>query len=242
MTTSLVRWPAADWPALARFIHEWNRRPGGGVHCLHAASGPDVASHAAELAALVPDEAAFWGVIAGDRLVGVFGCEFDPALGRAWMRGPLAVDAALLDTLHSFVGATLASALPESGSSTRSRRRKGRSSTAGMRRRAIHRSRCMRPCVPRSVLAGSADRVARAEARDLASVLALHEQLFPLRTSVKRVPSRLGRAECALFVVRDAGACRSATFTSGTSRGAGGLHRLPRVAPRIADADSARRC
>ena len=113
MPLFLERWKPADWPALAPFIHTWNRRVDGGIHCVHAAGGADVASHAAELAALAPDEAAFWAVMLDRRLVGALGCEFDKSLGRAWMRGPLVATDDVLDALLPIVDATLSAALPE---------------------------------------------------------------------------------------------------------------------------------
>ena len=79
-----------DWPALARFIHRHNRRADGSVRCLHAAQGDSVTALAHELAALPADEAAFWQVRdPGGAIDGIVGCEFDAALRRAWLRGPL---------------------------------------------------------------------------------------------------------------------------------------------------------
>jgi ribosomal protein S18 acetylase RimI-like enzyme len=98
----------ADWPALASFIHRHNQHADGGVRCLHAAQGDNVAQLAHELAALPPGEAAFWQVRdAGGAVDGLVGCEFDPALGRAWLRGPLvAGDPALRQPLlHRLVQA-----------------------------------------------------------------------------------------------------------------------------------------
>jgi ribosomal protein S18 acetylase RimI-like enzyme len=112
MPLVLERLPPPAWPSLAPFIHAWNQRDDGGMHCLHAASGSDVAAHSAELAALAPDEAAFWQILRDGRIVGTVGCEFDAALGRAWMRGPLVAAADDLDALLPLVDATLAAALP----------------------------------------------------------------------------------------------------------------------------------
>jgi ribosomal protein S18 acetylase RimI-like enzyme len=79
-----------DWPALAPFVHRHNRRADGGVRCLHTAQGDSVAQHAHELAALPADQAAFWQVRdACGAIDGIVGCEFDAALGRAWLRGPI---------------------------------------------------------------------------------------------------------------------------------------------------------
>jgi len=113
MGICFVRLPPPEWPAIAEFIFDCNRRPGGGVHCLHAANGVNVASHAAELAALSPAEAAFWVIRKGAQRVGIVGCEFDPALERAWVRGPLVIDHHLLEDVLHTVGPTIESALPE---------------------------------------------------------------------------------------------------------------------------------
>jgi len=113
MGISFVRLPSPEWPAIAGFIFDCNRRPGGGVHCLHAAHGVTVASHAAELAALLPDEAAFWEIRKDAQRVGVVGCEFDSDLRRAWVRGPLVIDHHLLEVILHAVGSTLESSLPE---------------------------------------------------------------------------------------------------------------------------------
>jgi len=96
---TLTRVPPADWPALAPFIVQHNRLPGGGTRCLHSEQGPDEAAHAQELAELPPDEAAYWRLHDGERTVALIGCEFDPALGRAWLRGPLVTDDAPLPAL-----------------------------------------------------------------------------------------------------------------------------------------------
>lgn len=88
---AIERVAAADWPALAPFIHRHNRRADGRERCLHAHQGDTVAQHAHELAALQADEAAFWRASdAGGATTALVGCEFDPALRRAWLRGPVA--------------------------------------------------------------------------------------------------------------------------------------------------------
>src|SRR5688500_17444938 len=112
MSISLVPVPPGEWPALAELVHRCNQRAGGGVRCLHAAQGADVASHAAELAGLPPDEAAFWAITEGDRRVGVVGCETDATLARAWVRGPHAVEPRVLEAIVPIAGPTLESALP----------------------------------------------------------------------------------------------------------------------------------
>ena len=113
LEVGFVRLPPRDWPSIAEFIFEHNKRPSGGVHCLHAAQGLTVASHAAELAALAPAEAAFWDIRAGEQRVGILGCEFDVASRRAWMRGPITSDESVLRGTAHAVGPTLEAALPE---------------------------------------------------------------------------------------------------------------------------------
>jgi GNAT superfamily N-acetyltransferase len=78
----------ADWPSLAAFIAERNAA-GGDVRCLHSHAGEDAAAHADELRALAPAQACYCIARRGDAIVGVVGAEFDGALGRAWLRGPL---------------------------------------------------------------------------------------------------------------------------------------------------------
>jgi len=204
MTTSLIRCPPEAWPALAEVVHAWNRHPEGGVHCLHAASGTDIASHAAELAALVPDEAAFWGLMAGERLVGVFGCEFDRAIGRAWMRGPLAADPQTLDALRPVVEPTLQAALPEirqldAFPAVRSALLNAWYAAAGFSPLQVHAALQAGtgawPAPPAAV--------ERARAPDLATLLVLHEQFFPSPSLGEAAFRRaLDAADCALFVAR----------------------------------------
>jgi ribosomal protein S18 acetylase RimI-like enzyme len=112
MDTSLVPVAPADWPALAGPLFEWNRRPDGGVHCLHAEQGDDLEAHRAELAALPTGEAAFWTLPGAEGPVGVVGCEIDAALQRAWLRGPLVAQREVLATLLPLIGPALEAALP----------------------------------------------------------------------------------------------------------------------------------
>ena len=113
MAAELIRLAPADWPSLAALVVDWNRRADGGVHCLHAQHGDDIASHEAELRALAPDEAAFWILGNPDAPTALVGCEFDRALQRAWVRGPLWRDARAIPGLLATVGPTLEAALPE---------------------------------------------------------------------------------------------------------------------------------
>ncbi|WP_284615464.1 GNAT family N-acetyltransferase [Aquabacterium humicola] len=123
------RLPRSDWSALAPFIHRHNRVDGG-VRCLHAEQGDTVGQHAQELADLAAgpqDEAAFWAVheaasgaageaageVAGE-VAAMIGCVMDPALRRAWLRGPLlaqAGDPALARRLVERLQAELAPAI-----------------------------------------------------------------------------------------------------------------------------------
>ncbi|CAG1019528.1 Streptothricin acetyltransferase [Burkholderiaceae bacterium] len=180
MSMSLVRLPPEAWPALAEFIVRCNRRPDGGVHCLHAAQGDDVASHAAELAALPPGEAAFWAVMEGTEQVGVVGCEFDPGLQRAWIRGPLASAAGVLDALRPMVGPTLESALPairhfDAFPSADDALLNEWYAAAGYEPQQLHRVLRAPIGTPPLTVQG----VRRADATHVPAMLALHESLFP---------------------------------------------------------------
>ena len=205
MTPLLTRQAPADWPALAPFLHSWNRRPDGGVHCLHAANGPDAAAHAAELAALAPEEAAFWTATEGERIVAVFGCEFDPALGRAWMRGPLADRPEVLASLLPVVQATVQSALPRATQFEAFPAADDASlnewyAAAGYAPLQIHAALRAEtrgwPEPPASVTP--------ARAADLAAVLALHDELFPATyLGASAFGRALDAADCALLVARE---------------------------------------
>lgn len=204
MPLSLERWSPADWPALAPFIHEWNQRPAGGIHCVHAAGGTDVASHAAELAALAPDEAAFWGVMLDGRLVGTVGCEFDTSLGRAWMRGPLVAADDLLDELLPLIDATLADALPEIVNfdgfpAADSKRLNDWYRAAGYMPLQIHTA--LRAEL--GALQALPREVEPALLSDLPTVLGLHAELFPSPYLGDDAFRRaLHATDCALFVAR----------------------------------------
>ena len=207
MPLVLERVAPADWPELAPFIHAWNRRPDGGIHCVHAASGDDVASHAAELAALAPDEAAFWAAMRDGRPVGVVGCEFDPSLGRAWMRGPLVASDDLLDALLPLVDPALAAALPTIVSfdgfpAADSPRLNGWYRAAGYAPLEVHAA--LRAEL--GALRGLAkDGAGPARPADLPTVLALHTELFETPYLGEEAFRRaLDAIDCALFVARGA--------------------------------------
>lgn len=204
MPLFLERWTPADWPALAPSIHAWNQRADGGTHCVHAASGADVASHAAELAALAPDEAAFWGVMLDGRLVGTVGCEFDASLGRAWMRGPLVAADDLLDALLPLVNATLAAALPaivtfDGFPAADSTRLNDWYRAAGYMPLQVHAALRAELSALQALPRG----VDHALPSDLAAVLGLHAELFPSAYLGDEAFRRaLGATDCALFVAR----------------------------------------
>jgi len=174
--------PAAQWPGLAEALFRFNRAPDGGVHCLHADQGADVAAHAAELARLPVDEAAFWVVEeAGGRLQAVAGCEFDPVIGRAWLRGPVAVDAQALARCGPPLLRALEAGLPglacfDAFPSESDAALNALYESAAYRRVDVHRVLQ----APLAAPAGAPDpRVRRATAADLPALLALHHALFP---------------------------------------------------------------
>lgn len=106
--------PRAQWPALADFAFQANRRPDGRVRCLHFDHGNDAAALAAEMLALPEDEALF---LASEDGAGVIGAEWDAALGRAWLRGPLVgptLSRAQAQPLMQALVAALRQALPAS--------------------------------------------------------------------------------------------------------------------------------
>ena len=86
MTLHWLAVPPEAWSDLAPLLFAWNRRADGRVRCLHADQGRDLEAHAAELAALAPDDAAFWLCSDAGGPVGVIGCEIDRVAGRAWLR------------------------------------------------------------------------------------------------------------------------------------------------------------
>lgn len=190
MNLQLVRQEPFDWPALAPLIHTSNQRDDGGVHCLHAAAGTDVAAQAAELAALPEAEAAFWIVMRGAQPVGMVGCEFDPALRRAWLRGPLVIEARMLAELLHVVTPTLDAALPgitqfDAFPAADAAALNGWYAAAGYERLLLHRvlrapiDVVTNDAVPIHDNGASSHRVRRATPDDLSPALALHETLFP---------------------------------------------------------------
>lgn len=95
MTPRLRVLAPAEWPAWAGFVQTHNQRADGRVRCLHAEQGADAPALAAELAGLPPDRAVFVVAEQDGAPLGWIGAERDAVAGRAWLRGPLAADAAL---------------------------------------------------------------------------------------------------------------------------------------------------
>ena len=203
---AIERVAAADWPALAPFIHRHNRRADGRERCLHAHQGDTVAQHAHELAALQADEAAFWRASdAGGATTALVGCEFDPALRRAWLRGPVAAGdlaqhgprllRALETALESAPGIRCFDAFPAEDEPALN----GLYAARGYRRMGVHRvleadlaaspTAGLGPNHAAGLAAGpgvgeawpllSGVVIRRALPADLPPLLALHESLFP---------------------------------------------------------------
>ena len=206
MILSLERRAPADWPALAPLIHAWNRRADGGIHCVHSASGVEVASHADELAALAPDEAAFWAVWRSGRVVGVVGCEVDASSGRAWLRGPLVAEDAVLDALLPMVDATLSAAFPSIVTFD------GFPAADSAALNAWYRAAGYTPLLVHAAMRAElgtyvtlADGAVPALASDLPEMLRVHAELFPSPYLGEEAFRRaLDASDCALFVVSDA--------------------------------------
>ncbi len=203
MNAELIRVAPAEWPGLAGLIVEHNRRASGGVHCLHARQGDDLSSHAAELAGLAADAAAFWVLKEGGALLAIVGCEIDLALQRAWLRGPLWADPRAAEMLLRTVGPTLQAALPAVSQFDAFPTLDGEPlnawlGLAGYEALQVHtllRAPIGAPASPE--VAGAR----RATASDLASALALHQTLFPSAYITEAEFVRgLGEADCALFV------------------------------------------
>lgn len=212
MDSALIRVAPAGWPSLARALFDWNRRPEGGVHCLHAQQGDDLAAHDAELAALPHDAAAFWMLADGNEPVAVFGCEIDASLGRAWLRGPLVRERAVLERLLPLAVPTLAAALPGVRQLDAFAAADGPwlnewYAAVGFEALQLHR-------VLQVELAGRslppAAAVQPATPDDIAAVTALHEQLFaPAYLGEADFVRALAAGDRVLFVVRgaDGAAC-----------------------------------
>lgn len=203
MGISFVRLAPHEWPSIAEFVFDHNRRPGGGVHCLHAAHGLTVASHAAELAALSSTEAAFWAIRQGGQRVGIVGCEFDRALRRAWLRGPITIDDSLLEVIVHAVGPILESALPEvrefnAFPAADDAPLNAWYAAAGYAPLQLHT--IMRAVIDRLPMRPTMTRPATA--KDLPAVSRLHRQLFPSAYIGDADFDRAmgGAADCALLV------------------------------------------
>ena len=186
----IQRVDAAGWPALAPFIHHHNRRADGRERCLHAHQGDTVEQHTQELAALPAREAAFWQVCDADGTTSALvGCEFDPALHRAWLRGPLAADAlaqhgprllqVLEEALESAPGIRCFDAFPAEDETALNALYAAR----GYRRMGVHRvleaDLAAAPAPGDAWPLPSGVIIRPAQSDDLPALLALHESLFP---------------------------------------------------------------
>ena len=115
--------PRAHWAALAAFAFEANRRDDHRMRCLHFEQGHNAQALADEMLGLPEGEALFLGARLqrqeNGAWLGTIGAEIDPALGRAWLRGPLlaagfaAADPARASALARSLIAALRHALPE---------------------------------------------------------------------------------------------------------------------------------
>ena len=176
------------------------------MHCLHARHGNDAASHAAELAALSPDAAAFWAVRDGGHLQAVIGCEFDPSLQRAWVRGPLWNDRRTADVLLSLAGPALETALPmirhfDAFAALDSALLNGWLAAAGYAPLQVHTLLRAPIRLPRS---GPAAGVRRATPSDIPAASALHQALFPSAyVSEADLVRGLQATDCTLLVATD---------------------------------------
>jgi len=206
VTAELLRIAPAEWPGLAGFIVDCNRRADGGAHCLHARHGNDAASHAAELAALSPDAAAFWALRDGGDLQAVVGCEFDSSLQRAWVRGPLWNDRRAADVLLTRVGPALEAALPlirhfDAFAALSSEPLNGWLAAAGYAPLQVHTLLRAPIVAPQS---GDAIDVRRATLSDVPAASALHQALFPAAYVTEADLVRgLQAADCTLLVTAD---------------------------------------
>jgi ribosomal protein S18 acetylase RimI-like enzyme len=103
--------PAVEWPLLSPFIFERNHAAGE-VRCLHSHTADDAGGCAAELRALAAEEGRYVAARAAGALLGVIGAEFDLALGRAWLRGPLVAAGQDFETVGGALLEALDAALP----------------------------------------------------------------------------------------------------------------------------------
>ncbi len=178
MDVHIRQLPSAEWPSLGDFILRHNRRADG-LQCLHAAQGETLESLTLELRALPPDEAGFWAAEAGGRRVAIIGCEIDPALQRAWLRGPLVAQPASLQALAPRLIRHLEQALPavrcfDAFPSVDAAELDACYEQAGYAPLAVYRV-LRAPLLRRTQPFG----VRRATRTDLPAALALHFELFP---------------------------------------------------------------
>jgi len=173
------------WPELAAFVWQHNRRSDGRARCLHAEHGQSEADQAAELRGLPADEAVF--IVAGPDQApdGWIGAEFDPAAGRAWVRGPLlrpmpAEEAQALR--QQLIGALLASmpATPRFDAFPQADETPLLEAYAACDFQPLMRHHVMcRTLPPNHDAVRPSVRAVRSGDPALAAVLPLHERLFP---------------------------------------------------------------
>lgn len=167
--------PPAEWRTLAPLVFGLNRRADGRVRCLHFEQGDDEAAHANELGALGADAAVF--IVADGR--GVVGAEFLAGQPRAWVRGPLAEDAALRATLlraltDALPAVTRFDAFPQADEHALVATLR----EAGFVPEALHHVMGLEAAAAVPAAAGSS-RAVRAGDAVLPALLALHDRLFP---------------------------------------------------------------
>jgi len=90
MTSQIYLATPEDYPAMAELIEKLNQYPH--TQCLHSGTGESVESMTNEILKWHQSgEIIFIKALAGDRLVGVIGCEFESDGQRGWLRGPFSV-------------------------------------------------------------------------------------------------------------------------------------------------------
>lgn len=96
-----------DFPVIARLILEQNKNPV--THCIHSDVADQAESISQEMADLAQSGEIIVVIAIHDKeIVGVISCEFDPEVGRGWLRGPFVfiepwtdLAAALLESLQT---------------------------------------------------------------------------------------------------------------------------------------------
>lgn len=204
---------ADDFPAIAALISRYNKTPQ--TQCIHSGEGVEEIL-AAIRAAHAQGEIAFLLAERAGEIIGVFGGEYDTALGRVWLWGPFAEDLAWEETAR-VLEAELFAALPA----------------------AICRADCFLHCdnerayafyLQRAFKAGKISHVYAAErpailrqrdarcrrvaAADAASLIALHEELFPNTYETGRSLLEKDGDKHLLLVVGEEGAVQGYVYAS----------------------------